>query len=87
MILRRITEHVKAQNWTAIWIQFVLLVSGVFLGIQVANWKDERWLACSRRIFDHLDAREPYSEDLDICFGTCFWSSKVQFSTDRKSVV
>jgi hypothetical protein len=37
MILRRITEHVKAQNWTAIWIQFVLLVSGVFLGIQVAN--------------------------------------------------
>jgi hypothetical protein len=81
MILRRITEHVKAQNWTAIWIQFVLLVSGLFLGIQVANWNDVRWLACSRRILDHLDARQPYYEELEICFGTYFWSSKVQFST------
>lgn len=38
MILRSFSQSLKEQNWTAIWIEFVLLVLGVFLGIQVANW-------------------------------------------------
>lgn len=42
MIVQRITGHLRAQNWTAIAIEFVLLVVGVFLGIQVANWNEER---------------------------------------------
>jgi hypothetical protein len=42
MILRRLAQSLKQQNWTAIWIEFVLLVAGVFLGIQVSNWNEER---------------------------------------------
>jgi len=42
MILRRITEHVKAQNWFAVGIDFLIVVVGVFIGIQVANWNAER---------------------------------------------
>ena len=42
MILRRLSQSLKQQNWTAIWIEFALLVAGVFLGIQVANWNEER---------------------------------------------
>lgn len=42
MILRRMSQSLKEQNWTAIVIEFILLVSGVFLGIQVANWNAER---------------------------------------------
>ena len=42
MILRRLSQSLKEQNWTAIVIEFVLLVSGVFLGIQVANWNEDR---------------------------------------------
>ncbi|MFN0023868.1 MAG: hypothetical protein ACKVS5_08210 [Parvularculaceae bacterium] len=38
MILRRITEHVKAQNWFAVAIDFIIVVVGVFIGIQVSNW-------------------------------------------------
>jgi hypothetical protein len=38
MILRRFAQALNEQNWTAITIEFVLLVLGVFLGIQVANW-------------------------------------------------
>ena len=38
MILRRLSQSLRQQNWTAIVIEFVLLVSGVFLGIQVSNW-------------------------------------------------
>jgi hypothetical protein len=42
MTLRRLAQNLKQQNWTAIWIEFVLLVAGVFLGIQVSNWNEER---------------------------------------------
>lgn len=42
MILRRLAQNLNEQNWTAISIEFVLLVLGVFLGIQVANWNEER---------------------------------------------
>ena len=40
MILRRVIEHVKAQNWTAVALDFVIVVMGVFIGIQVANWNE-----------------------------------------------
>ncbi|WP_412067262.1 hypothetical protein [Rubrivirga sp. IMCC43871] len=42
MILRRITQHVRDQNWTAIAIDFVIVVAGVFIGIQVSNWNQDR---------------------------------------------
>jgi hypothetical protein len=42
MILRRITEHVRAQNWFAVGIDFVIVVVGVFIGIQVSNWNAAR---------------------------------------------
>lgn len=42
MLLRRIIEHVKAQNWTAVGLDFVIVVAGVFMGIQVSNWNGER---------------------------------------------
>ena len=42
MILRRLSQSLKEQSWMAIVIEFILLVSGVFLGIQVSNWNAER---------------------------------------------
>lgn len=38
MILRRVIEHVRDQNWAAIGIDFCIVVIGVFFGIQVASW-------------------------------------------------
>jgi len=42
MILRRVTEHVKTQNWFAVGIDFLIVIVGVFIGIQVANWNATR---------------------------------------------
>ncbi|MCW8870647.1 MAG: hypothetical protein OQK49_08075 [Proteobacteria bacterium] len=42
MLLRRITQHIQNQNWFAVFIAFLIVVVGVFIGIQVANWNDER---------------------------------------------
>jgi len=38
MLLRRITKHATNQNWFAVFIDFLIVVVGVFIGIQVANW-------------------------------------------------
>jgi hypothetical protein len=47
MRLRHVIEHVKAQNWTAVVLDFLIVVAGVFVGVQVNEW----WLA-------RLDARK-----------------------------
>ncbi len=38
MILRRVIAHFKKQEWTAIALDFLIVVLGVFVGIQVSNW-------------------------------------------------
>jgi hypothetical protein len=42
MRLRRVIEHLRDQNWFAVWLDFVIVVVGVFIGIQVANWNEVR---------------------------------------------
>ena len=42
MIMRRIARRLAQQDWFAVAIEFALIVAGVFVGIQVANWNDSR---------------------------------------------
>jgi hypothetical protein len=42
MIPRRLYEHVRSHNWFAVSIDFIIVVVGVFIGIQVANWNADR---------------------------------------------
>ena len=42
MIFRRLSVNLRRQNWTAITIEFVLLVTGVYLGVVAANWNQDR---------------------------------------------
>jgi hypothetical protein len=42
MILRRIRQHVTAHNWFAVSIDLVIVVAGVFLGMQVNSWNEDR---------------------------------------------
>jgi hypothetical protein len=40
MLLRRMTHHIKSQNWFAVGLDFLIVVVGVFIGLQVGNWND-----------------------------------------------
>ena len=42
MILRRIADNLRAQNWTSVAIELGIVILGVFIGIQAANWNAER---------------------------------------------
>ncbi len=51
MILRRVIEHVKAQNWFAVFLDFVIVVAGVFVGLQVQEWNQGRLERQQARVF------------------------------------
>ncbi len=42
MILRSVMKHLRDQNWFAVLLDFLIVVVGVFIGIQVANWNEAR---------------------------------------------
>ena len=42
MILRRVAHHLKRQEWTAIGIELLIVILGVFIGFQVTDWAGER---------------------------------------------
>jgi hypothetical protein len=42
MILRSVTQHVKDQNWFAVVLDFIIVVVGVFVGLQVSNWNEAK---------------------------------------------
>lgn len=41
MLLRRVIEHVRAQNWTAVGLDFVIVVVGVFIGEGVVHGAEQ----------------------------------------------
>ncbi|MBI1391943.1 MAG: hypothetical protein GC152_04300 [Alphaproteobacteria bacterium] len=51
MILRRVTQHVKDQNWFAVALDFIIVVLGVFVGIQLGNWNDARLQAQQQHVY------------------------------------
>jgi len=42
MAIRRFREHVAGQNWLAVLIDIVIVVLGVFIGLEVSNWNANR---------------------------------------------
>ena len=41
-MLERIVRYLGAQHWNAIAIEFLIVTTGVMMGIQVSNWNDDR---------------------------------------------
>jgi hypothetical protein len=44
MILRRLAASLKQQHWTGVLIELAIVVLGVFIGMQVSNWNQQREL-------------------------------------------
>jgi hypothetical protein len=42
MLFRRVLEHVRAHNWIAVIIDFLIVVVGIFVGLQVDQWNQDR---------------------------------------------
>lgn len=44
MILRRLASSIRRQDWLAVTIEFVIVVAGIFVALQVTDWNEQRQL-------------------------------------------
>jgi hypothetical protein len=42
MLLRRISQHLKNQNWFAVGLDFFIVVTGILIAFQITNWNEAR---------------------------------------------
>jgi hypothetical protein len=64
VIFHRLHQHIRTENWFAVLIEFTLVVLGVFIGIEVANWNQGRRDRAEERRY-YAQIREDVLEDLD----------------------
>jgi len=51
MILRRVAEAIKSQNWFIVFIELLVLVVGIFIGLQVDDWSQSRKDRVEERLY------------------------------------
>ena len=49
MLLRRITKHVKDQNWFAVSLDFLIVIAGILIAFQITNWNEARRASANER--------------------------------------
>lgn len=77
MIFRRMIANLRAQNWTAIAIEILIVIIGVFIGTQVSNWNEARKeKAATQRMLAQLIPELRYQLDF-------YNSAKIYFATTR----
>lgn len=84
MILRRITEHIKAQNWFAVLIDFLIVVLGVFVGLQVNSWHEAgQREARTAKVVEAIrrDLRDAY--EVEATFGRAVDAALAAFDSAR----
>ncbi|MGB3627657.1 MAG: hypothetical protein WA989_17645 [Henriciella sp.] len=55
MILRRLSTAFRKQDWFTVFVETLIVVFGVFIGLQVNNWNEARQDAVSeRQVFERL---------------------------------
>ena len=64
MLLRRITQHVKDQNWFAVALDFFIVVAGILIAFQITYWNEGR---------QERQRTERLFERLEVSFGVDAW--------------
>ncbi len=62
MIHQRLSKHLRSQNWFAVAVDFVIVVVGVFMGLQVQVWNEAR----KERIEEHALLSRLHSETVKL---------------------
>jgi len=51
VLLRRVMDHVRDQNWVAVFLDFLIVVVGIFVGLQVTAWNESRQLEAREQVY------------------------------------
>jgi hypothetical protein len=59
VIIRRLTESIKQQDWFVATIEIMIVVVGIFIGLQVDDWNDNR-------VFHQSETKSLYELKLEL---------------------
>lgn len=95
MIVRRVMDALKRQDWAAVAIEFILVVLGVLLGFQINEWASERQArserqAATARLLDEAESDVSYlryevEQHRQVVGDLSFALGRLQNGTWRKS--
>ena len=51
MILARLSEQLRSQNWAAVIIELLVVILGVYIGFQITAWDEEREIASQKGMY------------------------------------
>ena len=69
MLLRRISQHVKDQNWFAVAIDFVIVVLGVYIGVWAGGFQERKALQVKQaKVVTAFRLDMQHVHNLDIAF-------------------
>jgi hypothetical protein len=78
MLLRRLVEQLKQQHWFGVGIELMIVVLGVFIGMQVSNWNAERETSRRAAVFSTRLTEDLREED---------WGYQLLISYSRQVLV
>lgn len=84
MLLRRVSQHLKDQNWFAVGLDFLIVIAGVFIGIQFSNWNTlqqdkARAANYAERLETDLRAELDYAESLISYYASVLQAGRVAY--------
>jgi hypothetical protein len=68
MLLRRITEHFRTQNWAAVLLDLIVVIVGVFIAFQVESWYEHR-----RLVSDEQQYLQSLAQDFELAHENISW--------------
>ena len=87
MLLRRIREHATSHNWFAVSVDLLIVVLGVFLGMQVNNWNEARIAHDRGRIYRDRIVADLRFNQLDMGTRTAYYTQVRRFGEEALAVL
>lgn len=79
MLLRRVRKHVADENWFAVCVDFVIVVVGVYVGIEVSNWNEARQEEVRAEEYLERIRDDLVNDQTSLAQKRTFWASVIEY--------
>ena len=88
MLLRRITKHVKDQNWFAVALDFFIVVVGILIAFRITEWSEARSDAIAEQaLLERLHEEVSQSQAIDAATSEYYFDNRLKNLLSARHVV
>lgn len=79
MLFRRVKNHIKNEDWFSVFVDLIIVVVGVYIGIEVSNWNEDRQESERASIYLERIRSDLVSDVQDIDDRVSYWSQVLEY--------